>query len=292
MRWDDVQLFLALARDRSLTAGAKRLGLDTSTASRRLVRLEAQLGRRLFERTRDGLVPTHAAQRMIGPAEEMEAGMKHLAATAGAIEADVEGVVRIACAPGMADTFVAPVLAELRARHPALAFEIDAGWRPVDLARAEADLALRTLRPEGAELVVVKLLRSRWMVMASPARAKEWAPLRAWNDVPWIVWGHDLDHIPVARWAQKHLRGVAPVLRTSSIGCQVSAVVTGLGVALLPEHYGPPHDIVPVKTSAKLAAGAAEWPVDELYMVAHRSVRAAPRVAAVWEHLVETFRGR
>jgi DNA-binding transcriptional LysR family regulator len=292
LRWDDIQLFLALAREKSLTAGAKRLGLDTSTASRRLVKLEEQLGRRLFERTRDGLVATHAALRMLPAAEEMEAGMKHLTSTAGAIAADIEGVVRIACSPGLADHFVGPMLAELRARHPALAFEIDAGVRPVDLAHAEADLALRSIRPESAELVVVKLLASRWILCASPERAVEWAPVRAWNDVPWILWGRELDHIPVAHWAVRHLRGITPVLRTSSMGCQLGAVQSGLGVALLPTEYVERFGLAPVKTSSKLAAEAAEWPVDDLFLVCHRSVRSAPRVAAVWDHLVATLQRR
>lgn len=291
LRWDDVHLFLSLVRERSLTAAARRLGLDTSTASRRLTRLEDGLGRRLFERTRDGLVATDAGSRMLPAAEEMERGMKHLAATAGSIDAAVEGVVRIATAPGLADTFLAPVFTELRRRHPGLAFEVDAAVRPVDLARNEADLALRSLRPQGAGLVAIKLLSSRSILLGSPELAARLEPVRAWADVPWIVWGRDLAHIPVGRWQARHLRGVVPVLRTSSVGCQISAARDGLGVALLPEHYGPPHGLVAVKTAAKLAAAVADWPVDDLWLVASKAVRNAPRVAAVWAQLVESMRG-
>src|SRR5207245_1224306 len=68
--WDDVRVFLALWRARSLGQAASRLGVDISTASRRLAALEAQLGARLFERTRQGLAPTHAAE-VIQPAAEL-----------------------------------------------------------------------------------------------------------------------------------------------------------------------------------------------------------------------------
>jgi DNA-binding transcriptional LysR family regulator len=290
LRWDDVHLFLTLVREKSLGAAAKRLALDTSTASRRLARMEETLGRRLFERTREGLVATHAATRMLPAAEEMERGLKHLTATAGSIQADVEGVVRIACPPGLADTFLVPMLAELRRRHPALTFEIDAGIRPVDLARHEADLALRSIRPDSAELVIVKLVTSRSILVASPELAAKLSPVRAWADLPWIFWGHDLDHIPIPRWCAKHVPRVVPVLRTSAMGAQLRAAQLGLGVCFVPEHYAPPAGLVPLEISRKLSADAATWPVDDLYLVCHRSVRNAPRVAAVWDHLVAAFR--
>ena len=290
LRWDDVHLFLTLVRERSLTAAAKRLALDTSTASRRLVRLEDTLGRRLFERTRAGLVATDAATRMLPAAEEMERGLKHLTATAGSIHADVEGVVRIACPPGLADTFLVPMLADLRRRHPGLAFEIDAGIRPVDLARREADLALRSIRPDAAELNQMKLLSSRSILVAAPALAAKLSPVRSWTELPWIFWGHDLDHIPIPRWCAKHARGVIPVLRTSAMGAQLRAAQLGMGVVFVPEHYAGPAGLVPLEISKKLAPDAASWPVDDLWLVCHRSVRNAPRVAVVWDHLVTAFR--
>jgi DNA-binding transcriptional LysR family regulator len=255
-----------------------------------LARFEETLGRRLFERTREGLIATHAATRMLPAAEEMERGLKHLAATAGSIHADLEGVVRIACPPGLADTFLVPMLAELRRRHPALAFEIDAGVRPVDLARHEADLALRSIRPDSAELIQMKLLSSRSILVASPELAAKLSPVRDWTALPWIFWGHDLDHIPIPRWCAKHARGVVPVLRTSAMGAQLRAAQLGMGVAFVPEHYAPVAGLVPLEISRKLSADAASWPVDDLYLVCHRSVRNAPRVAAVWDHLIASFR--
>lgn len=289
--WDDVPLLLACARTGSLSRAGRALGLDVSTASRRLAALEARLGLTLFERTRGGLVPTGAARALLPAAEEAERGIRHLWARAGAYEAQAEGVVRISTAPGLADLFLAPVLAKVRRRHPGLAFEVDASIRPVDLARGEADLALRSLRPESGELIVTRLLTARWVVAASPAMARALGRVEDWSRPPWIGWGADLAHLHAARWLATHAPGVTPVVRTSHFATQLAAAREGLGVALVAEPYLEPAGLVPVGWAPTLATSVAEWPEDPLFLVTHRALRHDPRVAAVWEALVEGFRG-
>ncbi len=292
VRWDDVPLFLALFRERNLLGAGRRLGLDASTASRRLAALEQATGTRLFDRTRHGLAPTAAAEQMLPAAEEMERAATRLANAAQAHEADVEGVVRIAVIPGVADFYLAPRLKELLARHPRLRIELDVRVQVSDLTRREADLALRSIRPQSGELVMKKLLTARWLAMASADLSKEMGTLRSWDDARWITWDDDLAHIPSARWVAKHAAGSPPVLRTSSIGSQVAAVKGGLGVALLDEYTPTVHEgIARVRFARSLAPSAAEWPVDDLWLVGHAALRETPRVAAVWDFLEETIRG-
>jgi DNA-binding transcriptional LysR family regulator len=289
-RWDDVPLFLALFRERNLTAAARRLGLDASTASRRLSALEETTRTRLFDRTRLGLAPTEAAEKMLAAAEEMERAALKLASAAEASEVGVEGVVRIAAIPGLADAHVAPRLHRLIARYPRLRVELDVGNRVTDLTRREADLALRSIRPQSGELVMKKVATFRWLAMASVERARELGVLRRWEDAPWITWDDDLAHIPTARWVAKHASGAPPVLRTSSMTSQVEAVRSGLGVALLDEYAPTVHaGLTPVRFARALEASASEWPVDDLWLVGHAALRETPRVAAVWDFLVEMF---
>jgi DNA-binding transcriptional LysR family regulator len=290
VRWDDVPLFLALFRERNLMGAGRRLGLDASTASRRLASLEEATGTRLFDRTRHGLAPTEAAEQMLPAAEEMERAATKLANAAQAHEVGVEGVVRIAAIPGVADFYLAPRLRELVERHPKLRVELDVRVQVSDLTRREADLALRSIRPQAGELVMKKLLTARWLAMASTTLAKEMGTLRSWDDARWITWDDDLSHIPTSRWVAKHASGAPPVLRTSSIGSQVAAVKNGLGVALLDEYTPTVHGgLAPVRFARTLAASAAEWPVDDLWLVGHAALRDTPRVAAVWDFLEELF---
>src|SRR3954466_4612109 len=85
-RWDDVRLFLALYRRHTLAAAAALVGLDASTLSRRLVALEEALGSALFDRTREGLLPTQAAELLLPAAEEMAAAHARFAHEASGFE--------------------------------------------------------------------------------------------------------------------------------------------------------------------------------------------------------------
>ena len=131
--WDQVRLFLALMRARSLAGAGRRLDLDASNVSRRLARLEADLGVHLFDRTREGLVPTSAAENLLAHAEEAELGIARFAAEGAQSEVAVEGVVRLTVPPGVAETFIAPLLPELHELHPRLSVELDASVRHADL---------------------------------------------------------------------------------------------------------------------------------------------------------------
>lgn len=290
-RWDDVRVFLAAYRDGTLGVAAARIGLDTSTLSRRLAGFEAALDVRLFDRSRQGLVPTAAAERMLPAAEAMEAALAHLTRDASDRERTVEGVVRVAVAPGMADAFVAPALPALRARHPGLRIELDAAMRPVDLTRREADLALRSVRPQAAGLVMTRLMSARWVAMGSRPLVKSLGKLRAWDDAPWISWDRDLAGFAPARWLAKHVPRADVALRTSHFASQLVAAAGGLGLALVPDVYARVHPLAPVRIADALAPAAAEWPGDDLWLVGHRALRDVPRVAAVWQFFVELLRG-
>jgi DNA-binding transcriptional LysR family regulator len=289
-RWDDVRIFLAVAREGSLGQAGRRLRLDTSTVSRRLRALEETLRAKLFERTRSGLIPTRTAEQMLPAAEAIEASHARLGRAASALESLPEGKVRVSVPPGMADTFIAPTLGRLRARHPKLTIELDTSVRAVDLTRHEADLALRSLAPRGAELVVTKLLHAAWVVAASPLLAREFGRLQAWQDAPWIDWDYDLASLPAAAWLARHGRGATIALRTNHMGAQLKAAEAGLGLLLLPEPYLKTNALVPVRYSASLAASVDRLPEDDLWLVAHRITRDTPRVAAVWSFLAEEFR--
>jgi DNA-binding transcriptional LysR family regulator len=288
VRWDDVRVFLALARERSLAAAGARIGLDASTLSRRLASLEESLGTRLFERTREGLVPSAAADALLPAAEEMEAAYLRFAREASGFEREAEGVVRLSVPPGVADAFIVPGLSRLRARHPRIRLELDASVRVTDLTRREADLALRTIRPQTGDLVMMRLGASRWTPMTSSANAAR-APVKRWEDVDWIVWGEDLAGIPPALWLAKHVKALEPILKTSHIAAQVAAVREGVGVALLPLAYGRVEPIAPLRCSRALEPSLRELPFNETWLVGHKALRSVPRVAAVWDFLVEEF---
>src|SRR5512143_957094 len=227
--WDDVRLFLALCRARSLGAAAASLGVDASTVSRRLDGLEGALAATLFQRGRTGIVPTQAAENLMPVAEEIEHAMARFANEAEALERTVSGLVRIACPPDVAEVIVAPLVPELRAHHPALRIQIDPGEGILDLTRREADLALRTVRPTRGDLVVSRLGTVRWVPAATPQLARALRGARSWEAAPWVGWGERYAGVAPARWLAAHLPDVDPLVRSDSLMLQLALVRSGVG---------------------------------------------------------------
>jgi DNA-binding transcriptional LysR family regulator len=292
LRWDDVRLFLALCRARTVSEASRALGVDSSTVSRRLTALEEALSITLFDRNHEGISATKPAEDLLPVAEEMEAVMLRFAHAADGLEREVSGLVRIACPPDVANVVIAPLLRELLALHPALRVEIVPGEAVIDLTRREADLALRTVRPAQGDLVVTRLTSVRWVLVASPDLARELGTLRAWRDAPWVSWGARLSMKGPGKWLEEHAKEVDPVVRSDSMMVLIAAVGAGVGVTLVPEPSAKHYGLVPVKLAPSLRADAANWPTDELFLVTLRALREVPRVRALWDLLLRREGGR
>jgi DNA-binding transcriptional LysR family regulator len=288
-RWEDIELFLALYRGRTLAAAARSVSLDASTLSRRLAGLEAALGTPLFDRRREGLFPTAGAEMLLPAAEEMAQAHARLSRDASAFERVAEGTVRLSVPPGLAESFVGPALARLRRKHARIEIELDVSLQFADLTRREADIALRTRRPQTGDLVSVKLGERRWVPMTAARHAGVRGPVRDWGVEPWIAWGDDMASFPPARWISEHVPRSAIALRTSHFTTQVAAVESGLGIALLPATYARVAAVAPVRHAKTLARSIDDLPVSETWLVGHHSLRRVPRVAAVWSFLVQEF---
>ncbi|MBX7197080.1 MAG: LysR family transcriptional regulator, partial [Sandaracinaceae bacterium] len=184
--WEDARLFLAVARAGSSSAAARQLGTDQSTVSRRLAALERALGRTIFERHARGLVPTEQGQLMMAPALEVERAMLVLADAARRAEREVVGRVRVTLTEGLAQHVVVPhVLPVLFESHPGLAIDLVATDEPQDLARQEADVAIRFFRQAPGELVGRRAARLALGVLA-PKRSARALARRSTGELPWI----------------------------------------------------------------------------------------------------------
>ena len=286
LHWDDVKLFLALCRARTLGEAARELGVDQSTVSRRLTALEQAVSASLFERGRGGVVATEAAEGLLPVAEEIEHAMARFAGAAESLEREVVGLVRVACPPDAAEALVAPHLPALLARHPGLRLDLQPGEGVVDLARRVADIGLRTVRPEVGDLLVRTLAPVDWLLAGTPQLAQRLGVLRRWDEVPWVTFGDRFAHVPAATWVREHAQAEA-VVRSDSLRLQIAVVCQGLGAALIPARSVAHYGLVPLKISARLRRSMAPWPRDELFLATHRALRKVPRVSAVWDFLIE-----
>ncbi len=289
LRWDDARVFLALWREGSLKRAATHLGVNISTVSRRLEGLEETLGARLFDRTPEGALPTAAAGRLAPFAEGMEQAALGFAHGLEDFEVEATGVVRVAAPPGLMDHFLASALPDLLGRHPGLRIEVPSSVGYADLTRREADLALRTLRPVTGDLVAKLLTSSGWGIFASPEYAQSLGKLRRADAASWVSWGEDVRHLPDAEWLDARVEPEQVRLRSNGMTGLIEAARAGLGAMVLPLPYRRLPGLVEVPCTPALRRELAELPEGQLWLVGHRAHRHIPRIATVWDWLVDTF---
>lgn len=289
LRWDDARTFLALWREGSLKRAAVELGVNISTVSRRLEGLEQALGARLFDRTPEGTLPTAAATHLAPFAEGMEQAALGFAHGLEGFEVEPEGTVRLAAPPGLIDHFLAGSLPQLLARHPGLRIEMPSSIHYADLARREADLALRLVRPTTGDLVAKLLVGSGWGIYASPDHVEAIGKLRRADQTTWVGWGEELLHLADAMWLDARVPPERVLLRSNGMTGLIEAARAGMGAIILPTPYARLDGIVEVPCTAALRRDLADLPEAQLWLVGHRAHRRIPRIAAVWDWLVDMF---
>ena len=277
MNWDDVRIFLAVARAGQILGAARRLGLNHATVSRRIAALERALSARLFHRLTTGSELTPAGERLLLVAERMEADMiSARAAIAGEGEA-VSGTVRIGAPDGFGTVFLAPRLGRLVERHPGLAIQLVPVPRSFSLSRREADIAITVDRPTEGRLVAGKLVDYTLGLYASrayarahglPEDAQALARHRLVGYVPDLVISPTLDY------AAEFWRDWQARYSVSSALGQVEAVRSGAGIGILHTFIARAHPEL-VEVPVAPAIRRAYW------LVYHESLRPLRRVQAV-----------
>ncbi len=290
LRWDDLRYLLALAREQRLKGAGALLGVNASTVSRRLEALEEAIGARLFDRLPSGLAPTAALEALLPHAEAVEGSVEAFVRSVAGFEREAEGTVRVTAPPGVAEHFVATWVRELRALHPGIRLELEGRIGYADLTRREADIALRAFRPTQGDLVSVKIGEVEDTVLGSKTYVEELGTLRRLDDARWIQWDRDLAHFSTARWLESQVHPDSIWLRTSHMGAQVEAAERGVGLLVAPTIYEGVHGLVKAKLSPALRRALVPFESQQLWLVGHRALRHVPRIAVVWDFILERTR--
>jgi DNA-binding transcriptional LysR family regulator len=277
MNWDDVRMFLAVARAGQILGAARRLELNHATVSRRIAALEAALGARLFRRLTTGSELTAAGERFLDIAERVEAEMIAARAEVAGDSEEVAGTVRIGAPDGFGVAFLAPRLGALAAAHPQLRIQLVPVPRSFSLSRREADIAITVERPMEGRLVAQKLVDYSLGLFASrayaernglPADAAELGRHRLIGYVPDLVMSPSLDY------AGEFSPDWDATFSISSALGQVEAVRCGAGIGIL-------HSFI-ARSVPELVPVAAARPIRRAYwLVYHESVRQLGRIRLV-----------
>jgi DNA-binding transcriptional LysR family regulator len=282
--WNDLRYVLAVSRAGTLAAAARSLGVQHSTVGRRLVAIEAALGTPLFTRTPDGFVATDAGSAVVPLAEAAERAVAAIEREAAAVSGRVEGVVRLTASEAFSG-FLVRRLGALHARHPGLVVELLTGNRSFDLARGEADIALRIAATDQGDLICKRIGDAGWSLYA----ATSYAARRGIPASPEALAGHEvigfdetLANVPGALWLARHGAGAEIVLRGNSIMAVLNAAIVGLGIAVIPCFLGAAEPTL-VRLTPKIVGSR------EIWLVFHPDVARIARVRAVIDFVTETI---
>ena len=235
MDWDDLRVFLAVARAESLSGAGKRLALDPATVGRRVARLEAGAGARLFLKSPLGYALTEEGARLVPHAEAAEAAlMGAQEALTGGTGAGLSGQIRLGAPDGCANYILPQVIRAICDENPGLEVQIVALPRVFNLSRREADLAIGVSRPQAGRLTVQKLTDYRLHLAAHPDYLAAAPPLRTLADLPShrvvgyiadMIFDKELDYLT-------GLGAASPAMASNSVSVQLNLLRAGAGVGV------------------------------------------------------------
>jgi DNA-binding transcriptional LysR family regulator len=286
MNWDDLRLLLDVSRHPRLADVAARTGLDATTISRRLRRLESDLGLELFERTPKGHILTPAGQAVADKAEGLEHSASEIASLSESEGPLAAGRVRLGVPEGLGSLLIAPDIARFAVAHPHIGLDIIALSGFVSVPKREADMSIMLTRPKAGRLKVRKLSDYVLHLYAHPDYLARTRPVTAVSDLAehdLIGYVDDLIYSSQLRYHEDIAPGLSPRFCSPSIVAQWQMAREGAGIAVLPHFIAgndpPLVSVLPEAVSLQRS----------FWLAVHEDVHATSRVRAVGDFLDDLF---
>ena len=287
IKWDDLRVFLEVARQGSIHGAAKRLKIDHSTVGRRIDKLESRLAVKLVDRTTRGVSVRADALELLKHIEQMElqaASVEDVLARGGA---ETIQTVRIATMEGLASRYVARRLPALDRIAPGLTVELVSIPQMVDLSRKEADIFLSFFNPRLTGLTSKRIAEFRLFLYCSNEYAKSHGLPRRRDELAdhsFVGYIEDLLAIDAVRWLDEAVTNPKISFHSNSIIAQCAAAAGGIGIVMLPTFVAAGVDglkrVLPDKVSVRREVWASVR-VEQAHLM---------RIRAMMRFLSEIFR--
>ena len=277
MNWDDLKVLLALSRAGSTRKAAGLLGVSNTTVMRRLESLEEQVEGRLFDRTPDGFTATPLADQLLPVVREVEETLTEAERQVSGRDSELSGRIKLSL-PAVPVTHVAEAVAEFAIDYPRIELDITVSDHPVDLARREADIAVRGIpkhkRPP-KDIVGIKLGRismgyyvHRDLLSEASRGHRELTCIRASGRA--LSLGDLPDPDSLGLKSRHLIDGITP---------RTVAATNKLGVAALPCFLATQYPELMLLPGVPSAHWGHTW------LLHHKDLRQSARIRALFKHL-------
>ncbi|MEW6998294.1 LysR family transcriptional regulator [Colwelliaceae bacterium BS250] len=281
MNWDDLKIFLEVARTKRLSTAAKTLSIDTSTVSRRIHQLEKSLAVRLFERSVEGHYLTDEGQQLFSSTQAMEQNFQASVALMQGLDLEDSGNVRIGTTEAFGSFFVVPQLTEFNKQHPHISIDILPLPRMVKLSRHEADIAVCIGKPRNTSMVVSKLCDYRLKLYASIDYLSKHpvAGIADLSNHTWIGYVDSFDFSQQLSYLSELDPDISPALKSSSVIAQYMAVKSNLGLAILPCFMADKDPQLQCLCDDEIDV------IRDFWLMAHPDNKRIKRVQVLWDYM-------
>lgn len=281
MNWDDIRVFLAIARARSLGGAARALGQTQPTMGRRLRAFEERLGLALFQRGTEGFLLSDDGAMVMAHAERMEEEALAFERTLAGQEGQLEGLVRVSSSDWFGLHVLAPVFAKFQEMHPGVCIELITESRLLSLARREADLVFRIHPFEETDVVQRRLMTIHYALYG--ASYLEQPRAGDGEGTPLITMDAAFSTMPDVRWLQRVLPKAHVVMRSNNREVQAALCAAGRGWAVLPTYLGD-------RTAGLARVDLGEPPPGrDVWVGFHQDLRRLVRLRRLLEFTVEAL---
>jgi DNA-binding transcriptional LysR family regulator len=281
--WNDLRYFLAVARTGSTISAAKDLGVNQSTVQRRLAALEEAVGRKLVERLPVGYRLTSFGEELRPHAEGVETAIACLDRKIDSTDTAPSGTVRLTCSEGMAYRFIPRMLDVFHTRYPSVRVDLLISDQFLDLAKGEADIALRAGESKDSTLISRKLSDTPWALYASRSYVGRHGRVDGAADLnrhAMIVFDGALEHIHASKWFRSLVPNPVVTARCNHVIGMLLSVKSGVGIGPLPLQVGDmEEDLVRVLDPVPES-------MSRVYLLVHPDLRDVPRVRALYDFMV------
>ncbi|HKN27328.1 MAG TPA: LysR family transcriptional regulator [Roseiarcus sp.] len=284
MDWDNVRVFLAVARAGQFVAAAKRLKLDHATVSRRIAALEAALGAKLFDRRTTGATLTSAGERFLGAAEEMESAFLHAQGEISGVDLELTGDVRIGAPDGFSTYYLTAVLRDFAERHRHVRLQLMPLPQLTPLARREVDVVIGLDKPEAGRFVARKLTDYTLGIYATAAYLKRNgapADVEALKRHSLIGYVEEHAFSSALDYVRELYDGAPTSFECASAVTQIEALRAGVGLGVV-------HGFIARRFKDLVRILPDRRATRTYWLVTHEDTRGLGRIRAVAEHLAKS----
>lgn len=288
MNWDDIKIFLEVARAERLSSAAKRLAMDASTVSRRLHKLEENISTKLFDRTQEGHVLTADGELLLSSARRMEQDAQQALTNIDNNNEENCGLVRVGATEALGNFFISPNLLALQQQHPKIDVQLLLFSRYVKISRNEADIAIAVERPKSTSMIVSKLCDYKLQLYVHQDyldRNPQGIALDQLSNHKWVTYIDNLLFTEQLAYLQDLTPYLSSKLKatfsSTSIISQYFAIKSGLGIGVLPCFLAENDKNLIKLHSKEISITRSFW------LVTHPESKRLSHVNTVWKYLKE-----